>query len=86
MKIEGAVAELDEHTSWDDFCRHKGNQPGPAEQIGIHGGELGGDADRDHGQKRVMPAQGERQDGLLSRARQQKDRVEHRVSRSPGPA
>ena len=46
----------------------------------VERGELGGTSDRDHGEMRVMPAQGERQDGLLSRTCQQKDRVEHRVS------
>ena len=80
MKIEGAVAEPGEHAWRDDFRRHKRNQSGPAQQIEVERVELGGTPDRDHGQKRVMAAQGERQDGLLSRSCQQKDRVEHRVS------
>jgi hypothetical protein len=50
MKIEGAIAQPGEHALRDDFRRHKGNQPGPAQKIGIHRGELGGAVDRDHGQ------------------------------------
>jgi hypothetical protein len=80
MKIEGAVAEPGKHARRDDFRSHERNQPGPAQQTGIERSEFGGASDRDHGQKRVMPAQCKRQDGLFSRTRQQKDRVEHRVS------
>ena len=56
MKIEGAIAEPGEHARRDDFRRHERNQPGPAQQIGVERGKLGGTSDRDHGQKRVMPA------------------------------
>jgi len=80
MKIEGAVAEPGQHARRDDFRRHERNQPGPSQEIGVERGELGGTSDRDHGQKRVMPAQCERQDGLLSRTCQQKYRIQHRVS------
>src|SRR5882757_6243278 len=77
MEIEGAVAQASEDRRRDDDGRRERDQPGPAQQIGVQGVEIGRAADGYHRQTRIMPKQHVRERELLGRTRKQNDRIEH---------